>query len=145
MINVKDEGDASVKYESPSSKANVPNTQDIMMKQEARERFNIYKTEGAAVPAVPRKAVTPQKQNEKDYNADEFKRFLLACIFEKRIPKQEILVMNLVQNIATLRQAVEDERMPLKQALKLLLGLQKVYLRRMTYLHEDSKMVLAQL
>ena len=53
--------------------------------------------------------------------------------------------MNLVQNIQTLRQAVEDDRMPLKTAAQFLLGLQKVYLRRMMYLHEDSKSILTQL
>jgi len=47
-------------------------------------------------------------------NAEEFKKFLLACIWEKRIPKNEIIMMNLVQNIATLNQAVKDETIPLK-------------------------------
>lgn len=35
--------------------------------------------------------------------------------------------------------------MPLKQAISFLLGLQKVYLRRLMYLHEDSKSILMQL
>jgi hypothetical protein len=39
---------------------------------------------------------------EKAQNAEEFKRFLLACIWEKRISKNEIIMMNLVQNIKTL-------------------------------------------
>lgn len=53
--------------------------------------------------------------------------------------------MNLVQNIRTLNQAVEDDTIPLKQALKILMGLQKVYQRRMAYLFDDSQYVLNQL
>ena len=53
--------------------------------------------------------------------------------------------MNLVQNIQTLSQAVRDDHIPLKQALKILIGLQKVYTRRMTYLYDDTKFVLNEL
>jgi hypothetical protein len=59
----------------------------------------------------------------KSSNAEEFKKFLLACMWDKRIPKQEMLLMNLVQNIKTLSQAVKDDSMPLKTALKVLIGL----------------------
>ena len=81
----------------------------------------------------------------KNYNAEEFKKFILACIWEKRIPKNEILMMNLVQNIQTLSQAVKDDHIPLKQALKILIGLQKVYVRRMSYLYDDTQVVLKEL
>lgn len=65
------------------------------MNQEARNKFTMFKQE--ANPGNE----TPAKQ--KNYNAEEFKKFLLACIFEKRLPKNEVLVMNLVQNIQTLK------------------------------------------
>ena len=47
--------------------------------------------------------------DKRGYNADEFRKFMLACIWEKRIPKNEILLMDLAQNISVLRQAVDDE------------------------------------
>ena len=31
----------------------------------------------------------------KKYDAEQFKKFLLACMWEKRIPKNEILIMDL--------------------------------------------------
>lgn len=70
---------------------------------------------------------------------------MLACIWEKRIPKNEILLMDLAQNISVLRQAVEDEQITLNKALKILVGLQKVYLRMIGYLHDDSKFILGEL
>ena len=54
-------------------------------------------------------------------------------------------MMNLVQNILTLKEAVDDDQIQLKQALKFLAGLQKVYIRRMIYLHDDSNYVLSQM
>lgn len=54
-------------------------------------------------------------------------------------------MMNLVQNIKTLSQAVKDDTIPLKQALKILMGLQKVYQRKMAYLFDDSNSVLSQI
>ena len=53
-------------------------------------------------------------EQQKNYNAEEFKKFLLACIWDKKFSKNEILIMNLAQNIRTLRQAIEDEHIPLK-------------------------------
>ena len=82
---------------------------------------------------------------EKAQNAEEFKRFLLACIWEKRISKNEIIMMNLVQNVKTLSQAVKDDAISLKQALKILIGLQKVYSRKMAYLFDDSQSILKQI
>lgn len=53
--------------------------------------------------------------------------------------------MDLAQNIAILRQAVDEEKVDLNSALKILMGLQKVYLRMIGYLHDDSKFVLGEL
>ena len=38
----------------------------------------------------------PDQIPEKSTNAEEFKKFLLACMWDKRIPKTEMLLMNLV-------------------------------------------------
>ena len=38
----------------------------------------------------------PDPIPEKSTNAEEFKKFLLACMWDKRIPKTEMLLMNLV-------------------------------------------------
>lgn len=53
--------------------------------------------------------------------------------------------MNLVQNVKTLSQAVKDDAISLKQALKILIGLQKVYSRKMAYLFDDSQSILKQI
>lgn len=53
--------------------------------------------------------------------------------------------MNLPHNIRTLRQAIEDDHIPLKQSLKILDGVQKVYQRLLMYLYDDSKVVLHQM
>ena len=53
--------------------------------------------------------------------------------------------MDLVQNIATFEAAVKEETIPLAQAIKILYGLQKVYVRKMSYLYEDSQFVLTSL
>lgn len=110
---------------------------------EKRWNFDICKQDSVVIE--PGSAKSPAKKKPTENSPEEFKRFLLACIWEKRIPKSEILMMNLVQNIRTLNQAVEDDTIPLKQALKILMGLQKVYQRRMAYLFEDSQYVLNQL
>ena len=55
----------------------------IHTKQEARENF--FKQENT-------EAATLQP---KKYDAEQFKKFLLACMWEKRIPKNEILIMDL--------------------------------------------------
>lgn len=66
-------------------------------------------------------------------------------MWDKRIPKNEILMMDLAQNIFMLRQAVRDDRVKLQQALKIIVGLQKLYQRLLTYLYEDSQCILAEL
>jgi len=132
-FTVKDEGSIMPNYIKDENSV----VEDLLAKQQARKGFNIFKNEEVQ-DVVPKSTSVAQ-------NAEEFKKFLLACIWEKRIPKNEIIMMNLVQNIATLNQAVKDETIPLKQALKILLGLQKVYQRRMAYLFDDSKFVLGQL
>ena len=76
---------------------------------------------------------------------DDFKKLMLACMWGKRLTKNEILMMNLIQNIEMLNQAVSSEEIPLKQALMILEGLQKVYTRKMLYLFDDSKYILNQL
>ena len=55
----------------------------IHTKQEARDNF--FKQEVMEVAAP----------EPKKYDAEQFKKFLLACMWEKRIPKNEILIMDL--------------------------------------------------
>jgi len=113
---------------------------DIEVKQEQRRAFDIIKNELEQLPNEPK-----EFREKLQTNAEEFKKFILACIWEKRIPKHEIVMMNLIQNVAALSQAIKDDTIPLKQATKILMGLQKVYQRKMAYLNEDSKYLLNQL
>ena len=108
-----------VKEEIPLIKEENVQIEDILIKHEQRKAFNIFKNEGVEITSK----MTNMIDTNTPSTAEEFKKFLLACIWEKRIPKHEILMMNLVQNIATLNQAVKDETIPLKQALKILIGL----------------------
>ena len=97
--------------------------EEIERKQQNRINFDIIKNEYLGDDhRQPTQADLKQHQT-----TEEFKKFLLSCIWEKRIPKNEIIMMNLVQNIMTLSQAVKDETIPLPQALKILVGLQKVF------------------
>lgn len=76
---------------------------------------------------------------------EDFKKLMLACMWGKRLTKNEILMLNLIQNVQLLSEAVRTEEMPLKTAVMVLEGLQKVYTRKMAYLYDDSKYILNQL
>jgi len=83
--------------------------EEVHLKQEIRNKFDIYSEQAinSELPGISLKAKI-DFNNDKNYDTDEFKKFLLACIWEKRIPKNDILMMNLVQNILTLKEAVDD-------------------------------------
>jgi hypothetical protein len=86
-----------VKNESESKASLV---EMIQTKQEARDKFDIYKMD-SEVKQTGNKS-KPIHVVDKN-NAEEFNKFMLACIWEKRIPKNEILLMDLAQNISILR------------------------------------------
>ena len=67
----------------------------IQTKQEVRDKFDIYKmdSEQKKEGLVGHKS-KPIHVIDKN-NAEEFNKFMLACIWEKRIPKNEILLMDL--------------------------------------------------
>jgi len=90
---------------------------------------------------TPRKLKADVESNP----ADDFKHFLLVCMWDKRITKHQLILMDLVKNVKLLTRAVEAGQVPLKKAIQALTGLQNLYNRLMNYLYDDSKYILNQL
>ena len=62
-------------------------------------------------------------------NPDQFRKFILACLWDKRITKHELILMDILSNVYTLKKSIEDEKISLNQALKIVSGLPKIYTR----------------
>lgn len=96
-----------IKEESQRSDAEL---MQIDENQAKRQNFNLYFGDQVEDKS---EAAKPQQASAKVQDEASFKKFLLACMWDKRIPKNEILMMDLAQNIFMLRQAVKDDRVSL--------------------------------
>jgi hypothetical protein len=133
-----------IKEEKASTLAPVshlePEDAEMEIKQ---ERVSLLKDENIQI--VRKSLVENDMSGRFSTSFEDFKKLMLACMWGKRLSKNEILMMNLIQNISLLNSAVQNEDIPLKKAIVILEGLSKVYSRKMAYLYDDSRFVLNQL
>ena len=102
--------------------SNLSMMKQLAAKQQNRNAFNIMKEEGLAIVTGPQTSKDVQIESHST-SYEEFKKLMLACILGKRLSKNEIIMMNLIQNISALNRAVKQDQIPLKKALLILEGL----------------------
>ena len=78
------------------------------MNQQNRRDFDIMKDENITIVPAPA-AETDVKVVGHSTSYEEFKKLMLACILGKRLSKNDIIMMNLIQNISALNQAVKED------------------------------------
>lgn len=121
---IKEEVNSELQSQSINGTPSV--IQNVGVKQMQRQSENIVKDE---IQIMPSGMVEQDTTGRFKTSFEDFKKLMLACLWGKRLNKSEIIMVNLIQNVQLLTQAVESDDMPLKQALQILEGLQKVYSR----------------